>query len=118
MVLGSMLNSAEGKGGQPPAAKSAVEAMPRVEIKEGEEVGECVICLEEYKVGTTVKKMPCQHGFHEECIEKWLGLHGSCPVCRYVMPVEEGDDVDKKGGDDVEEREGVGERERERERTS
>ncbi|XP_074306622.1 E3 ubiquitin-protein ligase MPSR1-like [Silene latifolia] len=94
----------EGKGGQPPAAKSAVEAMPRVDIRdEGDlaDLGECVICLEGYKVGTTLKKMPCQHGFHERCIEKWLRLHGSCPVCRFVMPVDDVDRNRNADGDDV-----------------
>ncbi|KAL9246380.1 hypothetical protein vseg_019922 [Gypsophila vaccaria] len=94
----------QGKGGYPPAARSAVEMMPRVEVREGDEVEEreCVICLEEMRV---MKKMPCQHVFHEECIVKWLGIHGTCPTCRFKMPVD--DDVD---GEKSEEREGVGQR--------
>ena len=97
------------KGGQPPASKESIEAMPSVEVKEGEEGGECVVCLEEYGVGAVVKEMPCRHRFHPNCIEKWLGIHGSCPVCRYEMPVEEKDEGKKRDNEEgVRERRRVG----------
>ncbi|KAK9750759.1 hypothetical protein RND81_02G219600 [Saponaria officinalis] len=104
--LDTLFRGVEGKGGQPPASKSAVEALPRVEIREGDdERGECVICLEEFSVGNVVKEMPCKHGFHEKCIEKWLSIHGNCPVCRCKLPVddEEGskksEETESGGGD-------------------
>ncbi|KAK4261098.1 hypothetical protein QN277_004145 [Acacia crassicarpa] len=100
------------KNGHPPASKESIEALPSVEIGEGEgsSSGECVICLEELEVGGLAKEMPCKHKFHENCIEKWLGIHGSCPVCRYQMPVAE-----KEAGKKDEEQEqevGGGERRR------
>ncbi|KAK8547004.1 hypothetical protein V6N13_099749 [Hibiscus sabdariffa] len=76
------------KDGQPPASKASIEAMPSVEIGESE-YGECVVCLEELKPGEVVKEMPCKHKFHDGCIEKWLVIHGTCPVCRHKMPVDE-----------------------------
>ncbi|OMO82513.1 Zinc finger, RING-type [Corchorus olitorius] len=88
--LEALLRGWANKDGQPPASKASIEAMPSLEIGENED-GECVICLEEWKHGEVVKEMPCKHKFHGECIEKWLGVHGSCPVCRYKMPVEEED---------------------------
>ncbi|KAL3501425.1 hypothetical protein ACH5RR_035874 [Cinchona calisaya] len=93
--LESLLRDLLSKDGQPPASKASIEAMPEVEIT-SEAGEECVICLEEWEVGgiggRVVKEMPCKHRFHGECIEKWLSLHGSCPVCRYKMPVEDNDD--------------------------
>ncbi|GMJ04692.1 Misfolded Protein Sensing RING E3 ligase 1 [Hibiscus trionum] len=82
--LGGQVN----KDGQPPASKASIEAMPSVEIGESE-YGECVVCLEEWKPGEVAKEMPCKHKFHDGCIEKWLAIHGTCPVCRYKMPVDE-----------------------------
>lgn len=92
-----------GKGGRPPASKESIEALPSVEIGEGNEDSECVVCLEEFGVGGVAKEMPCKHRFHGNCIEKWLGMHGSFPVCRYEMPVEE-IDWGKKREEEVGER--------------
>lgn len=93
-LLRDLLESRE--EGHPPASKASIDAMPIVDIDGCG--GECVICLEEWKVEETVKEMPCKHRFHGGCIEKWLGFHGSCPVCRYEMPVD-GDEVGKKRND-------------------
>ncbi|KAF8021467.1 hypothetical protein BT93_G1799 [Corymbia citriodora subsp. variegata] len=85
------------KGGRPPASRASVEAMPSVEVEEGREC-ECAICLESVAAGEAAKEMPCKHRFHGGCIERWLGLHGTCPVCRYEMPVEEGEACGKREG--------------------
>ncbi|VFQ72350.1 unnamed protein product [Cuscuta campestris] len=85
-----------GKEGRPPASKASIDALRSVEISEGGEKSECAICLEEFQVA---REMPCGHRFHKDCIEKWLGIHGSCPVCRYEMPVEEAEkSEDGRGG--------------------
>lgn len=92
-----------GKSGPPPASKESIDALGSVEVEEGDE-GECVICLEEYEVGGVVKELPCKHRFHGDCVEKWLGIHGSCPVCRYEMPFDEEVGKKKDGDDDGGER--------------
>jgi len=55
-----------------------------------------------------VKEMPCKHRFHGNCIEKWLGIHGSCFVCRYQIHVDEKDDGMKMDGEEGGERRRVG----------
>ncbi|XP_057981218.1 probable E3 ubiquitin-protein ligase ATL45 [Malania oleifera] len=46
----------------------------------------CVICLEEFLVGSEVRRMPCSHVFHGDCIVQWLGKSHFCPLCRFSMP--------------------------------
>ncbi|KAI3891363.1 hypothetical protein MKX03_031459 [Papaver bracteatum] len=43
----------------------------------------CSICLSDYKPKDTLKSIPeCNHYFHVDCIDGWLRVKGSCPVCR------------------------------------
>ncbi|KAK6155083.1 hypothetical protein DH2020_009331 [Rehmannia glutinosa] len=85
----SLLREIPFKQGPLPATKASIEALPRVRVSESGL--ECSICLAEYEVNgeAEVKEMPCGHKFHGGCIDKWLGIHGSCPVCRFSMPVDE-----------------------------
>ena len=53
-------------------------------VAEKEDCGsclECSICLEEVGEKETTW-LPCAHGFHKSCIEKWLKVKPECPVCR------------------------------------
>lgn len=47
---------------------------------------ECSICLAEFGEGEKVRVLPnCNHGFHMECVDKWLASHTSCPMCRHSL---------------------------------
>lgn len=44
---------------------------------------ECAVCLSVLEDEEVVRLLPnCKHNFHVECIDKWLTLHSTCPVCR------------------------------------
>ncbi|KAK4270885.1 hypothetical protein QN277_019651 [Acacia crassicarpa] len=43
----------------------------------------CSICLCEFRDSEMLRMMPeCRHYFHLLCLDSWLKLNGSCPVCR------------------------------------
>lgn len=43
----------------------------------------CAICLSGYKPKESLRTIPeCNHYFHSECIDKWLMLNATCPMCR------------------------------------
>ncbi|KAK2983693.1 hypothetical protein RJ640_023227 [Escallonia rubra] len=47
----------------------------------------CPICLSEYRPKETLRSIPeCQHCFHADCIDEWLRLNATCPVCRNSPP--------------------------------
>ena len=42
----------------------------------------CVICLEPYKVGDRIRRLPCLCCFHESCVDRYFEEAKICPVCR------------------------------------
>ncbi|EOA22998.1 hypothetical protein CARUB_v10003745mg [Capsella rubella] len=43
----------------------------------------CSICLADYKKTDMIRVLPdCNHLFHDKCVDPWLRLHPTCPVCR------------------------------------
>ncbi|XP_075487563.1 RING-H2 finger protein ATL67-like [Primulina tabacum] len=43
----------------------------------------CSICLCEYREAEMLRMLPdCRHYFHVMCVDAWLKLNASCPVCR------------------------------------
>ncbi|XP_010501627.2 PREDICTED: RING-H2 finger protein ATL20-like [Camelina sativa] len=68
--------------------QSTIESYKKVELGESRRLPGtngiiCPICLSEYASKETVRCIPqCDHCFHVECIDAWLKIHGSCPVCR------------------------------------
>ena len=57
----------------------------------------CPICLDIFKKEKRAVKLPCEHIFHRECIERWFEEKLSCPLCQeqYIIAsnaVTESDD--------------------------
>lgn len=47
------------------------------------EDAECCICLCAYDDGNELRELPCRHHFHSTCIDKWLHINATCPLCKY-----------------------------------
>ncbi|XP_010687756.2 uncharacterized protein LOC104901830 isoform X1 [Beta vulgaris subsp. vulgaris] len=72
-----------------PAPESVVDSLPLKTYEKpsttdhGEDADQCHICLVEYEKGDQIRVLPCQHGYHMSCVDKWLKeIHGICPLCR------------------------------------
>ncbi|KAL7108262.1 hypothetical protein ACP275_06G102900 [Erythranthe tilingii] len=67
---------------------ATIESYPKTILGESRrlpkpEYNICSICLSEYAPKETLRSIPdCHHCFHAECIDEWLRLNSSCPVCR------------------------------------
>jgi E3 ubiquitin-protein ligase synoviolin len=42
----------------------------------------CIICREEMTAEHQIKKLPCDHIFHKNCLRSWFQRQQTCPTCR------------------------------------
>ncbi|KAH7556852.1 hypothetical protein ACOSP7_026127 [Xanthoceras sorbifolium] len=82
--------SANERRGPPPAARSAIDAMPTVKITQRHlrSDSHCPVCKDKFELGSEARQMPCDHMYHSDCIIPWLVQHNSCPVCRQELPLQ------------------------------
>ncbi|XP_057976303.1 putative RING-H2 finger protein ATL69 isoform X2 [Malania oleifera] len=65
-----------------------IESFPKLVLGESRRLprpnnGPCSICLSEYKAKDMVRCVPeCNHCFHSDCIDEWLRMSATCPLCR------------------------------------
>ncbi|KAM0834793.1 hypothetical protein ACQ4PT_063355 [Festuca glaucescens] len=65
------------------AVEALIQELPKFMLKAvPTDCSECPICLEEFRVGSEVRGLPCAHNFHVACIDQWLRLNVKCPRCR------------------------------------
>ncbi|CAN1219457.1 E3 ubiquitin-protein ligase CIP8 [Linum perenne] len=95
-LLQNLADSEGGRKGAPPASKSAVSALPTVEVTSKEEASVCAVCKDMIDIGEMETKLPCGHGYHGECIVPWLGSRNSCPVCRFELPTDDAEYEEEK----------------------
>lgn len=60
-----------------------VQTVPAGGLKdEQHEPLKCAVCLEEFSEGCQLRRLPCTHRFHADCIAQWLTQKACCPVCQ------------------------------------
>lgn len=71
-----------------PAIEDIVINLPTVTYNNemfGEGTPSCVVCLEEYQEGDVLRQLPCNHHSHKNCLDPWLSMRGTCPLC--IQPI-------------------------------
>lgn len=41
---------------------------------------DCSVCKEDFVLEESVIELPCMHLYHDDCINPWLKVNGTCPV--------------------------------------
>ncbi|XP_037040169.1 E3 ubiquitin-protein ligase Iruka [Bradysia coprophila] len=85
-IVTQLLSQMDGTG-PPPLTKDKIAEIPKVAVTEEQANSklQCSICWEDFQITETVRRLPCVHIYHENCIVPWLELHGTCPVCRKTL---------------------------------
>ncbi|KAL5544858.1 hypothetical protein UlMin_008642 [Ulmus minor] len=94
MLFGQFAENETTLMGRPPASKTVVENLPTLILtKEDVENNNtlCAVCKDELNVGEKAKLLPCSHRYHGDCIDPWLRIRNSCPVCRFELPTDNAD---------------------------
>ncbi|GFP92229.1 RING-H2 finger protein atl79 [Phtheirospermum japonicum] len=73
---------------------AAEKEVPALIYAEGMELAgaetECIICLSDFAVGEKIRVLDkCNHGFHLQCVQRWLAARSSCPTCRTNCEADE-----------------------------
>lgn len=66
--------------------RSFIETLPKASLDE-EERSCCGFCLEDCVADSfvDVRRLPCRHVFHKDCLEPWLTQHSTnCPLCAWA----------------------------------
>jgi hypothetical protein len=87
------VDQAVNSGKAPPASVRILQNLPVVKVTSDdllEETNkECLICLEEQKIGSMACKLACGHLYHRACLTDWLKRHCTCPVCRFELETDD-----------------------------
>ncbi|XP_034452724.1 RING finger protein 215 isoform X2 [Hippoglossus hippoglossus] len=46
------------------------------------ETDNCAVCLEPFNNNQCLRVLPCSHEYHRECVDPWLLLQHTCPLCK------------------------------------
>ena len=71
-------------------AKEEIEKLPlkifNRDMAEGKDENDssvkCLVCQFPFEDGEQIRILPCQHHFHNSCVDQWLMQKDHCPYCR------------------------------------
>ena len=47
---------------------------------------QCSICRMEFEDGEELRVLPCKHAEHAACLDQWLAVNRTCPICAHEVP--------------------------------
>ncbi|XP_008827088.1 RING finger protein 148 [Nannospalax galili] len=67
--------------------KKAIDQLQLRVLKEGDKEldpneDSCVVCFDTYKAQDVIRILTCKHFFHKTCIDPWLLVRRTCPMCK------------------------------------
>ncbi|CAE7172986.1 E3 ubiquitin-protein ligase RNF38 [Symbiodinium microadriaticum] len=74
-------------GSEEPAGQEDDCSAATAEIHHRRQAGErrressCAVCLCDFERKDLVRRLPCNHVFHQSCIDRWLRRNQVCPLC-------------------------------------
>ncbi|KAK1892464.1 RING finger protein 215 [Dissostichus eleginoides] len=62
--------------------KTYLQPKPWCDPSQSGEADNCAVCLEPFNNNQCLRVLPCLHEYHRECVDPWLLLHHTCPLCK------------------------------------
>ncbi|KAI9278134.1 hypothetical protein BC943DRAFT_298333 [Umbelopsis sp. AD052] len=86
-IITQLMEQANSDHAPPPATEEIIEGLEKKKLTETdlEKYAHCAICTDDFNLNEEVTILPCEHGYHADCITPWLKVNGTCPVCRYSL---------------------------------
>ncbi|KAJ2030359.1 hypothetical protein IWW57_001227 [Coemansia sp. S610] len=86
-IITQIMEQNQGAHAPPPASQESILKLPKrlITPEELQRNLDCGICMEEYKPEEYAVELPCKHVYHKDCIDHWLGMNGTCPICRAAI---------------------------------
>ncbi|KAJ3118264.1 hypothetical protein HK100_000637 [Physocladia obscura] len=86
-IVTQLMEQANRDNAPPHLTDDQIAQLPRTNVRAEDlrEQSECAVCQDEFSnepEGEAAVILSCNHYFHPACIETWLKLNASCPVCR------------------------------------
>lgn len=60
--------------------REAAPTSETIEVDDSEH--RCLVCQCEYEHCEQLRRLPCKHCFHQDCVDQWLSEKDHCPYCR------------------------------------
>ncbi|KAM8864975.1 RING finger protein 215 [Synchiropus picturatus] len=56
--------------------------VPWCDPSQSGETDNCAVCLEPFNNNQCLRVLPCLHEYHQDCVDPWLLLQHTCPLCK------------------------------------